>query len=88
MHKSDHISFVKPFENLILIPGPTHIKLDMGGKLINLIWVPLLCRIPQMLDFQKALAIIVKSRINHPHARQILHTCLFALLKELLVPFV
>ena len=89
LHESDHISFKKPFENLILIPGSGHIELNMGRKVLNLLWVPLLCRIAQMLGFQteKALA-IVKSRIGHHHTGQILCACLYALSKELLVPFV
>ena len=43
----------------------------------------------QMLGFrtEKVLA-VVKSGINHHHTRQILCACLYALSKELLVPFV
>ena len=37
LHESDHISFANPFENLILIPGPGHIELNMGRKLLNLL---------------------------------------------------
>ena len=61
----------------------------MGRKLLNLLWIPLLRRIAQMLGFrtEKALA-VVKSGIDHHRTRQILRACLYALSKELLVPFV
>ena len=70
LHESDHISFKKPFENLILIPGPGHIELNMGRKLLNLLWVPLLRRIAQMLGFrtEKPLT-VVKSGIDHRRTR-------------------
>ena len=49
----------------------------------------MLLRIAQMLGFrtEKALA-VVKSGIDHHRTRQILCGCLYALSKELLVPFV
>ena len=88
LHERDHISFAKPLETLKLIPGPGHIQLNIGKKLLNLLWVPMLCRSAQMLSFQteKALA-VVESGIYHHHTRQILWACLYALLKELLVSF-
>ena len=87
--KETIFQFAKPFENLILIPGLGNIGLNMGENQLNLLWVPMLRRIAQMLGFQteKALA-IVKSRIDHRRASQILRACLYALSKELLVPFV
>ena len=89
LHERDHILFAKPFENLIFIPGPGHIELNMGKELLNLLGVPMLCRIAQMLGFrtEKALA-VVKSGIDHHRTGQILCACLYALSTELLVPFV
>ena len=40
LHERDHISFAKPFENLILIPGPGHIELNMGKKTTKLVVGP------------------------------------------------
>ena len=89
LHERDHILFAKPFENLIFIPGPGHIELNMGKELLNLLGVPMLCRIAQMLGFrtEKALA-VVKSGIDHHRTGQILCACLYALSTGLLVPFV
>lgn len=71
----------------MLIPGTGHIELNTRGLLLTLLWVPFVNKIVKLLGFLTAQLIVKNGSDNH-RIRQILLTCLFASLKELLVLYV
>ena len=82
-------SFVPKFDDIIILPGPGHIELNMGRKLLNLLWTPLLSDYVTALGFRSVNAQnVVRRGIDHHRTRQILQTTLDALSRELLVPYV
>ena len=88
LHQNETCTFHNLFHNIILLPGPGHLQLNME-RLLKLLWVPFLNKIMKLLGFRTEKAqLIVKNGIDHHQTRQILLTCLFALSKELLIPYV
>ena len=88
LHQNETCTFHNLFHNIILLPGPGHLELNMGCLLLKLLWVPFLNEIMKLLGFHTEKAqLIVKNGIDHHRTQQILSTCLFALSKELLVPY-
>ena len=89
LHQNKTCTFHNLFHNIILLPGPGHTELNMGCLSLKLLWVPFLNKIVKLLGFRTEKAqSIVKNGTDHHRTRQILSTCLFALSKELLVPYV
>ena len=89
LHQNEMCTFHNLFHNIILLPGPGHTELNMGCLSLKLLWVPFLNKIVKLLGFRTEKAqSIVKNGTDHHRTRQILSTCLFALSKELLVPYV
>ena len=95
IHKETHrndtseFEFKQIFDNIILVPGPGHIEMNMARLLLRLLWEPFLCEFPKLLGFRTPRAQeVVKNGIDHHRSRYILQSTLETLSKGLHVPFV
>ena len=95
IHKETHknnsfeFEFNQAFDNIILVPRPGHIEMNMARLLLRLLWEPFLCEFAKLLGFRTPRSQeVVKNGIDHHRSRYILQSTLEALTKELLVPFV
>ena len=51
LHQNEMCTFHNLFHNIILLPGPGHLELNMGRLLLKLLWVPFLNKIVEFLGF-------------------------------------
>ena len=66
LHQNETCTFHNLFHNIILLPGPGHLELNMGRLLLKLLWVPFLNKIVEFLGFYTEKAqLIVKNGIDH-----------------------
>ena len=77
------------FSNIVLIPRPGHIELNMGRLLLKFLWTLFLLNLVKKHGFQTGKAqLVVKNSIDHHRTHQILSCSLLALPAELLLPYV
>lgn len=85
----NQIRFSSNFEKLLLRPGPGHIELNMGRNLLKFLWHPFLEELSGRFGFRTPKAkLVFQKGSDHHRTQELLSTCLIALAKELLVPYV
>ena len=88
-HKVNKIEYKRAFGELLLRPGAGHIELNMGRKLLNFLWIPLMSELSTHFGFRTPNAkLVFKSGVDHHRTREILECMLFSLSKELVRPYV
>lgn len=89
IHAPQIVSFFRPFPNLVVRPGPGHIEMNMARKLLSFLWVPFMKTIALELGFRTEKAQrVFRCGVDHHRSRQVLESCLEALSKELVLPFI
>ena len=74
-------------KDLLLLPGPGHMELNVARILLKLLWHPLISQLASLLGFRTPRAKdFVREGIDHHRTTQILSVCLVALSKELVLP--
>ena len=82
IHKETHkneseFEFKQIFDNIILVPCPGHIEMNMARLLLRLLWKPFLCEFAKLLGFHTPRAQeVVKNGIDHHCSRYILQSTL------------
>ena len=88
-HKSTTSQFLLKFGDILIMPGPGHIIFNMGRKLLDILWEPILSHFAAVLGFRsKNAQNVVRKGVDHHRTKQILSTCLFATAKELVRPYI
>ena len=81
-------SFELLFSNLMLVPGPGHIELNLARLLFRFLWQPFLSHFVKCLGFRAVKAQqVVLNGVDHHCCKQLFSSCFEALSKELLVPY-
>ena len=89
LHDDRDTQYARPFKELLIRPGAGHIELNMGRKLLSFLWVPLLSELADLFGFRTPKAkLVFKSGVDHHRTREVLECVLFALAKELVLPYV
>ena len=82
-------SFELLFGNIMFVPGPGHIELNLARLLLRFLWQPFLSHFVKCLGFRthKARQVVLNG-VDHHLSKQLLSSCFEALSKELLVPYI
>lgn len=81
--------FKRPYNELLLRPGLGHIELNMAKKLLRFTWIPFMKDLSLKFGFRTPKAQeVFKKGTDHHRSREVLEIVLFALSKELLVPYI
>ena len=82
-------SFELLFGNIIFVPGPGRIELNLARLLLTFLWQPFLSHFVKCLGFRtfKAQQVVLNG-VDHHCYKQLLFFCFEALSKELLVPYI
>ena len=82
-------SFELLFGNIIFVPGPGHIELNLARLPLRFLWQPFLSHFVKCLGFRTLKAQhVVLNGVDHHRSKQLLSSCFEALSKELLVPYI
>ena len=75
--------------NIMFVPGPGHIELNLARLLLRFLWQPFLFHFVKCLGFRTLKAQqVVLNGVDHHHSKQLLSPCFEARSKELLVPYI
>ena len=82
-------SFELLFGNIMFVPGPGYIELNLARLLLRFLWQPFLSHFVKCLGFRthKARQVVLNG-VDHHLSKQLLSSCFEALSKELLVPYI